>query len=289
MKTEIAIALDAMIEAGMSREAIVAAVDRMALAMQPQLTVKQAQNKRAYAKRKAKIQALKATEIQQVSADSVGFQQVSAGGDLPLNDSSEPNSSTLSTKSKTPITTRASRDNVAEAEAPRRDETEFQEFWRVWPNKAKRQDSAEAYWRAREGHPARGKPTRDPVSHDRILSGANAFVAKMKSDKAAEPNPFRFCPHASTWLNGSRWDEHDYIDPAVKAAANQRAELSIWRNWVERFIACGGRTWEGERRDLPPVILHMASPRPGLPGCKVPLDILAEHASQLATLGVRAA
>jgi hypothetical protein len=73
------------------------------------------------------------------------------------------------------------------------------------------------------------------------------------------------------------------------AAKNAEIEERLWRLWLDRLVKTGGREWEGERKDIPPAARHMTSPRPGLPGCKVPAKLLNEYAPQLAALGVRAA
>lgn len=66
----------------------------------------------------------------------------------------------------------------------------FLDFWTVYPRKAARKAAVRAWARI------------DPGLHGRIVEAAKAWAESFKN-----PIEIQYCPHASTWLNGERWDE----------------------------------------------------------------------------------
>lgn len=70
------------------------------------------------------------------------------------------------------------------------DRPEFDRFWKVYPNTAKKVDARKAYEKALK-----------KTTHDVLFAGAeNAARAWAGPDK-------QYAPHAATWLNGERWTE----------------------------------------------------------------------------------
>lgn len=103
----------------------------------------------------------------------------------------------------------------------------FDEFWQMYPRKVSK-DGAEKAWRAAI---KRGAKVSD------ILDGAQARVEWWRKSRTE----MRFIPHASTWLNQSRWQ--DVLDPLT---VNGRTSVSaaytrvdIVRQEVQDAIAEG--------------------------------------------------
>lgn len=78
----------------------------------------------------------------------------------------------------------------------------FSEFWQAYPHKVARPDGLKAYIAARTGTKVRGKPERQPATHDQIMAG----IARYQHDKPADHHWL----HPATFLNGERFDD----DPA---------------------------------------------------------------------------
>lgn len=83
----------------------------------------------------------------------------------------------------------------------------FSEFWAKYPRKQKRQ-AAEKAWQ---------KITHDPTLDALIIE---ALEAQKQSRQWAE---IRFVPHASTWLNGKRWE-----DEVPRETAPQQQAVDKW-------------------------------------------------------------
>lgn len=82
----------------------------------------------------------------------------------------------------------------------------FLEFWSVYPfRRGSKYDAFRAFKKAVDGI----------VSESEVISAAGRFAAIVVRKKT-EPN---FVPHASTWLNGRRWETIDDIE-----AEQQQAE-----------------------------------------------------------------
>lgn len=75
----------------------------------------------------------------------------------------------------------------------------FPEFWDAWPRKVGRGQAEKAYRTARKS-----------ASHEQIMAGLSAQLPALAAREA------KFRPHASTWLNGKRWeDEAEAVEPAA--------------------------------------------------------------------------
>lgn len=72
----------------------------------------------------------------------------------------------------------------------------FDEFWEVYDYKLKRADAAKAW--------AKAIRKADP---DLIIAAARKYVARIKADKAARGDRATAQAHASSWLNGERWND----------------------------------------------------------------------------------
>lgn len=78
----------------------------------------------------------------------------------------------------------------------------FNEFWAAYPRKVGKGQARKAYAKALR-----------IASHDDIMFGLSQQRPSME---AKEP---QFIPHASTWLNGERWD--DEPEPTCQTGTNQ--------------------------------------------------------------------
>jgi hypothetical protein len=85
---------------------------------------------------------------------------------------------------------------------------DFPEFWAAYPRKIGKGQARKAYAKAVK-----------MVPHDEIMFGLSQQRPGMESKEA------QFVPHASTWLNGERWDDEpeeptsDPSNPAPDATA----------------------------------------------------------------------
>lgn len=80
-------------------------------------------------------------------------------------------------------------------------ETDFAEFWKLYPRKIAKPQALKAYVKARK-----------KTDHGTIVAG---LAAQIRWGVFAEP---QFSPHAATWLNGERWaDERDATGSAGMA------------------------------------------------------------------------
>ena len=76
------------------------------------------------------------------------------------------------------------------------DELDFTRFWQVYPKHVQKKTARYAFFKACK--------TADKYD---IISGALAFADAMKSNNTLK----KYIPHASTWLNGERWED-DFDD-----------------------------------------------------------------------------
>jgi hypothetical protein len=88
------------------------------------------------------------------------------------------------------------------------DDPSFGELWAAYPRK----DGKRAAWRAWQSAIRRGA---DPA--------ATVKAALRFADQRATEDP-KFTPHASTWLNGARYDD----EPAAGQAAPEDREYTGW-------------------------------------------------------------
>ncbi len=101
----------------------------------------------------------------------------------------------------------------------------FEEFWKVYPLRTAKQEALKAWIKAgkriRDGT---GKTAVQAAEHMR--AAAEAFAA---SDKAKG----EFCPHASTWLNGGRYDDDPEAwrdrTPAARKEPQSTVDISTLR------------------------------------------------------------
>jgi hypothetical protein len=117
----------------------------------------------------------------------------------------------------------------------------FEDWWRAYPRKVEPKGARLAYARVVK----KGEATLAE-----LLAGAMAYAAECVGKEA------RFVKHPTTWLNNGCWaDEHGGA-PAAKQIA--------WPECVALF----------KRRGFWPTGI---GPKPGLPGCRAPPDVLALH------------
>ncbi|MFZ4894651.1 helix-turn-helix domain-containing protein [Plantibacter sp. Mn2098] len=83
----------------------------------------------------------------------------------------------------------------------------FERFWKVYPRKVKKADAKRAYRKALK-----------VATPEEILAGLAAYT---KTIQGKEPE---FIAHASTWLNGERWDD-DYGVAAPTSAYDRSKEF----------------------------------------------------------------
>ena len=87
---------------------------------------------------------------------------------------------------------------------------DFNDFWRAYPRKVGKGQARKAYAKAIK-----------IASHDEIMSGLSEQRASMEAKET------HFIPHASTWLNGERWQDEPepdcQRDTNANAADRQRA------------------------------------------------------------------
>jgi hypothetical protein len=79
---------------------------------------------------------------------------------------------------------------------------DFDAFWRAWPRKVGRGQAERAYKSALKRAP-----------HDAIMAGLSRQLPKLRS---TDP---KYVPHASTWLNGMRWEDQDTAEPTKREPA----------------------------------------------------------------------
>ncbi len=81
----------------------------------------------------------------------------------------------------------------------------FDEFWAVWPKRVQRKAAEKAFAKIKPAH------------HQNILSA----IEKQKKTDRWRKNGGEFIPHASTWLNGERWnDEIEVVLERPKQSAS---------------------------------------------------------------------
>lgn len=75
---------------------------------------------------------------------------------------------------------------------------EFEEFWKIWPNKKAKKAARVAFKKARE-----------IASLETILNGVHEYVEKKEE--------FRAWMHPATFLNGERWEDEYESANSLKA------------------------------------------------------------------------
>lgn len=84
----------------------------------------------------------------------------------------------------------------------------FEDFWQRYPRKVGKGQARKAYAKALKLD-----------THDSIMFGLSQQIPAMEAtDK-------QFIPHASTWLNGERWNDEPE-EPASPNADNPRADAT---------------------------------------------------------------
>lgn len=104
----------------------------------------------------------------------------------------------------------------------------FDPFWAVYPRKEGKLAAAKAFEKA-------VKVLGTPDAAERLREAAEAFA---QASKGKEP---QYIPHASTWLNGGRWEDQPLapLDPRAQALAtgmwNGRPLTATERFQLERY------------------------------------------------------
>ena len=114
----------------------------------------------------------------------------------------------------------------------------FEEFWETYGYKLKRAEASKAW--------AKAIRKADP---EVIITAAAAYVLKIRADKARRGDRATDQAHASSWLNGERWEDDlgPINAPAVAPQSNAQAWLQLatetadagWSN-VSPFRQIGG-------------------------------------------------
>lgn len=102
--------------------------------------------------------------------------------------------------------------NTKEKVSSPRLQQEFEEVWKLYPNKKGKQDAMKAYIKAR----ASG------TTKEEILDGLNAYKKMIEAEETEE----RYILHGSTWFNGHRWED----DNTVK---EKKDVFTEWLEWKE--------------------------------------------------------
>jgi len=81
-------------------------------------------------------------------------------------------------------------DTLCDTQSP--DELDFTRFWEVYPKRVQKKTARYAFFKA----------CKIADKYD-IITAAQQFANAMKSNGT----PKKYIPHASTWLNGERWED----------------------------------------------------------------------------------
>ena len=119
---------------------------------------------------------------------------------------------------------------------------DFERLWKLYPCQAKKFDAFNA-WQKTEGL----RPT-EPV----LLAAVEAYKRALDEENSRRKGgDLRAPAHASTWLNGRRWEEHtEAAEKAVSAAAERELKRfdglpACWRPAAERFAEKHGwQAWD---------------------------------------------
>lgn len=112
------------------------------------------------------------------------------------------------------------RDIVQGPLTPQNDPDRFEEFWRAYPRKVGKGAARKAWVKA-----------LDKTTAQVMIDAAKQFRLWM-----AHTEP-RWVPHASTWLNGERWDDEPDEAPAPRSTADERVDMAAeaGRRFIERY------------------------------------------------------
>jgi hypothetical protein len=110
------------------------------------------------------------------------------------------------------------RDNLVRLFAePEAAPSQFEDLWKVWPNKAKKPLARAKYDAILKGGFKTRTLDRDSgqfmeielaASHADILAGAMKYVSsQLDRNTYRLKDDGRFIPHLATWLNGGRWED----------------------------------------------------------------------------------
>jgi hypothetical protein len=106
-------------------------------------------------------------------------------------------------------------------------ESEFDQFWKLYPRKTKKQTARESFIKARK---------KNKVPYEIIEEGLYKYVRQLEHQETE----VQFITHASTWLNQARWeDEYISITPKKK-------KISNFMDLLDEF---GGESENGHERD----------------------------------------
>lgn len=142
----------------------------------------------------------------------------------------------------------------AKRRSQRGDDPAFNEFWAAYPRNADKGHGRKAW--------ATAIRKADPAT---IIAGARAYAAKV----AREETPERFIAHASTWLNGERWEDGETggtTGPSAPALPLSGPAPSVTRDeWLKRAKQYHDPIRGGWRASWGPDLLS--------PDCRVPADL----------------
>ena len=109
------------------------------------------------------------------------------------------NNNTVNKKKKTPSTDKSAQSSF---------EAEFDQFWKLYPRKTKKQNARESFIKARK---------KNKIPYEIIEEGLYKYVRQLEHQET----DIQFITHASTWLNQARWeDEYISITPKKKKISN---------------------------------------------------------------------
>lgn len=146
---------------------------------------------------------------------------------------------------------------------------DFDEFWGIYPRRVAKQEGRKAYIAARTGSPVRGKPTREPVSQETILTGAKRYAEECRKRMAMDPASEQYIKHASAWLNGCRWEDYD-AQPAAPVETKDDKMARVYEFLLNAYVE--ERFWRPNEPDP-----KFRVPHPNSPDCPIPEAILAKY------------
>ena len=121
--------------------------------------------------------------------------------------------------SRNPIQSESESESEKNTARARMDEL-FDRFWAAYPRKTDKQDAKKAFFRL--------KPDEG------LMQIILAAIEKQKKSAQWAEEGGRFIPHASTWLNGCRWE--DELPKAVPKWANDAFHSYTQRDYTEEEL-----------------------------------------------------
>ncbi len=104
----------------------------------------------------------------------------------------------------------------------------FDDFWKIWPRKVARK-AAEKAWRS--------AVKRSP--YETIIAAAASYAASREGKDQT------FTAHASTWLNGDRWEDQKQLAETASPGEGKTSQDQFYRDWINKGRNAGA--WVSEQ------------------------------------------